>query len=200
MNWTGAFTPARPLSSARPSHSAPWRPGAACSRPLRRWISWATFLGALGLGCDSPKPAAVPRVAGEFGVFYGGQVQRRREIPMEIDRSRQSQGFRLRLDRPAETALEVRWELGLPGDGRLTRDDRGRKGKQRKVRQGSARWRPGEIVFERALALAAGDPLGLWNIRVLLGNNVVIDRPFLIVDRAERQRRRLVLEAADAGI
>jgi hypothetical protein len=144
--------------------------------------------------------ASEPRVQAEFGIFYGGQVQERQQLPLEIDGTRQAQGFRLRMESPPERALEVRWELGMPGTGRRVPDSRGQRARPRKVQLGQARWRPGEAVFEQVLPFAPGDPLGLWNIRVLLGSNVVLERPFFVYDDARRSRQLREHAERDGGL
>jgi hypothetical protein len=49
------------------------------------------------------------------------------------------------------------------------------------------------------LPFSPDDPLGLWNIRVLVGDQVVIDRPFVVYDAIERARRREAAADTDAG-
>lgn len=144
----------------------------------------------------TPKPAA----RAEFGIFYGGQVQQRDELPLELDPARQQQGFRLTLPEAPSTALEVRWELGKPGAGRRVTDSAGRKARSRPVQLGRDHFRPGEPVFEHRIAFAPGDPLGLWNVRVLLESEVVLERPFLVFDPAQRARQRAAMAEADAGL
>jgi hypothetical protein len=165
------------------------------------WLActWLFTFCVFGLACTAPTAFSEPRAVGEFGVFYGGQIQERQELPLELDRTRQLQGFRLRLEPPPNRALEVRWELGLPGAGRLVPDSQGRRSRARRVQLGQARWRPGELNFEQALPFSPGDPLGLWNMRVLVEGRVVIDRPFLVYDAAERERRARALAERDAG-
>jgi hypothetical protein len=79
----------------------------------------ALVLAALALAglaaCTAPSNAPAPGIRAEFGIFYGGQVQQRDEIPLSIDAARQRQGFRLTHTPPPAEALEVRWELGKPG-------------------------------------------------------------------------------------
>lgn len=151
--------------------------------------------------CEAPSAAAPGRGESfEFGVFYGGQVQEREEIPLELDTARQRQGFRLTLSPAPTTPLEVRWELGRPGAGRRVADSQGRKARPRKVQLGRAHFRPGERVLEQLIAFSPGDPVGLWNIRVLVADRVVIDRPFLVYDAADRARRREASEGPDAGL
>jgi hypothetical protein len=62
--------------------------------------------------------------------------------------------------------------------------------------------RPGEPRLEHALPFASDDPLGLWNVRVLVGERVVIDRPFAVYDARQRDEARSRREASesDAGI
>jgi hypothetical protein len=176
-----------------------------------RWLSaagWrrlspslALSLALLATACEAPTAAARgPGESFEFGVFYGGQVQERDEIPFELDASRQRIGFRLTLSPPPAAPVEVRWELGRPGAGRRTTDGQGRKARPRKVQLGLAHFRPGEAVLEQHVAFSPGDPTGLWNIRVLVGSRVVIDRPFLVYDPAERARRQPAGSGADAGL
>jgi hypothetical protein len=150
--------------------------------------------------CESPVAAPRPGESFEFGILYGGQIQERDEIPLELDGSRQRQGFRLALSPAPDTALEVRWELGSPGVGRRVADGLGRKARPRKVRLGRAHFRPGEPALEQLVTFSPGDPLGLWNIRVLLGDRVIIERPFLVYDAAERARQQQAAAQADAGL
>jgi hypothetical protein len=79
-------------------------------------------------------------------------------------------------------------------------DSQGRRARSRKVQLGQARWRPGEAVFEQALPFLPGDPLGLWNIRVLVGSQVVMDRPFLVYDERSRNSRLRALQERDGGL
>jgi hypothetical protein len=151
-------------------------------------------------GCREPSAAAGRAASAEFGVLYGGQVQERQELPFELDPSRQRIGFRLTLTPAPSDALEVRWELGKPGMGRRAADSQGRKARPRQVQLGRAHFRPGEPTFEQVVTFSPGDPLGLWNIRVQLGEEVVIDRPFVVYDPVERARRSEAFERSDAGL
>lgn len=153
----------------------------------------------LMLGSCAPERRGSGRLEAEFGVFYGGQVQERRELPLVLDRSRQTHGFRLRMHPPPHGAREVRWEVALPGEGRWQRDSRGRLARPRKARLGRAAWRAGEPVFEQALHFSPGDPVGLWSVRVLLGDSVAIDRPFWVYDAADRARNAPEPFVGDAG-
>lgn len=166
-------------------------------RPLPALISLFGALGA-GLACDTAAPPARGVARAELGIFYGGQIQERAEIPLSLDRARQRQGFRLTLVPAPTEAVEVRWEVGKPGQGRAVADAHGRKARPRSAQLGRAHFRPGEPVFEQAIEFAPGDPLGLWNLRVLVGSEVVLERPFVVYDPVERARAQARV-APDAG-
>jgi hypothetical protein len=67
------------------------------------------------------------------------------------------------------------------------------------VQLGRAHFRAGEPVFEQALPFAPDDPLGLWNLRVLVGERVVLERPFVVYDPVERERREKAAAELDGG-
>jgi hypothetical protein len=169
---------------------------------MRHWgrIMLGLLASLSSAGCEATGVSHPRAVRAEFGVLYGGQVQEREELPFELDPSRQRIGFRVTLTPAPVDALEVRWELGRPGTGRRVADSRGRKARPRQVQLGRAHFRAGETTFEQPLAFSPGDPLGLWNIRVQLGSEVVIDRSFLVYDAVERARRSEALEHSDAGL
>jgi hypothetical protein len=56
--------------------------------------------------------------------------------------------------------------------------------------------RAGETRFDRTVSFEPGDPLGLWNVRVVVRDMVVLDRPFEVFDAEERQKNA----SADAGL
>ena len=163
-------------------------------------LAFGAWTIGLSLCCKPSTGESAPEVLAEFGIFYGGQVQEREQLPFELDGTRQTQGFRLRLPSPPRQAIEVRWELGMPGSGQRVADSQGRKARPRKAQLGQARWRPGETVFEQALPFSPGDPLGLWNIRVLVGSRVVLERPFFVYDPAERERHLRERQERDGGL
>jgi hypothetical protein len=161
-----------------------------------------TCLALLGvaLACDTPeRGAGGPELRAEFGIFYGGQIQHRQELPLELDITRQQQGFRLRRQAPLEPSPIIRWELGKPGAGRLQKDRRGHKAMPRREQHGEAQWRSGEAVFEQSLPFAPGDLPGLWNLRVQCGDRLVLDQAFVVFDPAQREREQRALGVGDAG-
>lgn len=163
-------------------------------RLLARAGAWLPFLAcSLGDGAAEREPLA------QFGVFYGDQVQRLQSIPLELDRSRQRHGFRLEMWPAPAHSIEVRWEIGLPGQGPRRTDALGRRRQRRRTRLGVDRWRAGERRFERALAFSPNDVPGLWNVRVEVADRVVLDRAFSV--HAKRGGGRSVRSAIqlDAG-
>jgi len=145
-------------------------------RPFTRAVH-AALAFAAAIACE--RGAAEPRVSeAEFGIFFGGQVQERDEIPFELDRARQIQGIRLAFARPLERDLVVRWELDMPGSERDA---------QRVVRLGEASARAGQARFEQVVPFSPGDRLGVWNVRVIVDNELVIDRA-VVISAAERRR------------
>jgi hypothetical protein len=164
---------------------------------MRRKLAPLLVCLALGAGCRARAEESAGVVA-RFGVFFGGQVQERSELPLELDRARQQQGFRIDMDPPPAQPVDVRWELSLPSSKR-TVDEQGRKAPARRTRSGQVSMRPGEPRLEQTLPFASDDPLGLWNIRVLVGERVVIDRPFVVYDARARAAERERRARADAG-
>jgi len=140
------------------------------------------------VACKPPPTEAKLIASAQFGVFYGGQVQERKEIPFELDRSKQEHGFRIDFTQPLKEDLEVSWEIDMPGSTRRVRDRRGRLGKGRLVKLGEAVVSAGRKGFDQLLPFQPGDPLGLWNIRVVVREQVLIDRPFLVYDAGARRR------------
>lgn len=144
-----------------------------------------TAVAALALllaACTKPPAKADPLVKrAQFGIFFGGQVEERSEIPFEVDRARQIQGFRIDFGRPLRRAHEVKWEISMPGGGasrsRITRVD-------------ESRVQPGQVRLDHPMPFKPGDPLGVWNIRVMVDRNIVIDRMFRVYDAARRKRER----------
>jgi hypothetical protein len=148
----------------------------------------------LSLGCKRDDRTLLQ--SAEFGVFYGGQIQERDELPFVMDESKQQQGFRLVLREPLGEPLDVRWELSRPGPisrAGVPRPD------DRITQLGEATLPRGERSFEKRFQFSPGDPLGLWNIRVTAGTHLAIDRPFTVYDAAQRRQKKRASRGADAG-
>jgi hypothetical protein len=128
-------------------------------------------------GCRRAPDA--PIVEARFGVFFGGQVEEREEIPLVLDRARQSIGVRLEFGTPPANEARVTWELEKPRTGK------GGASLGNVVDYGEARTRPGEPVLDVPLAFREGDRPGAWRVRVALDGKSVLDRPFKVVPAAD---------------
>lgn len=148
---------------------------------MARWlrILLPALAAALALACQQRGPTPGEPTA-EFGVFFGGQIQHLQIIPLNLDRTKQNVGFRVSLPTAAARALQVRWELDMPGSTRGVRDLEGRPGLGRLVRLGRLSLPAGEHQLDHALPFEKGDPLGTWNVRILLEGEILLDRPFAV--------------------
>jgi hypothetical protein len=124
----------------------------------------------LGCGCDA-KPKGVVKEA-EFGVFFGGQVQELKELPKQLDATRQRHGFRLTFAAPLTRDIKVAWEISLPPTD---------KSAPRPALIGQATAKAGQSVLDVPLAFRPTDPLGSWHAKVTADGMVVIDRDFSVV-------------------
>lgn len=144
----------------------------------------AVLFGAVALGlclaCARPETPRGPIERAELGVFFGGQVQERREIPFSLDRTKQTLGFRLTFREPQSRPAELRWEIDRPGP----------RGRGRAVEMGDAKARAGQTVFDQEIVMKPGDPLGTWNIRVFVDGEAVLDRSVAIYDARVRRHEQ----------
>jgi hypothetical protein len=124
------------------------------------------------VGCEKPRDA--PALDAKFGVFFGGEVQERDELPLVLDRTRQSHGIRLEFREPPERPLRVAWEIEKPQASKL--EDAGKL-----VEYGETRARVGEGRLEIPLSFRATDRPGAWHVRVTVDERVVIERRFKVV-------------------
>jgi hypothetical protein len=147
---------------------------------VKAWLLVLT-LSLAGSGCDRTR-ADGAEASAQFGIFFGGQIQQRQEIPFELDTTRQTQGFRVELDAPSDRDRTIAWEVARPSGSA--------RGPRRVTVVGSATLGRGQRILEQTLPFEPGDPLGLWNVRVVLDDRVLLDRPFLVYDRASRTRTR----------
>jgi hypothetical protein len=139
---------------------------------MRRSLAFAGPAVAAVLACARPSDA--PTLDAKFGVFFGGQVQEREELPLVLDRTRQSHGIRLDFRDPPERPLRVTWEVEKPSAAKL--EDAGKL-----VEYGETKTRPGEERLEIPLAFRANDRPGAWRVRVSVAERVVLDRAFKVV-------------------
>ncbi|HVW25958.1 MAG TPA: hypothetical protein VHC69_11360 [Polyangiaceae bacterium] len=149
--------------------------------------------------CARPEPLPFVKSA-KLGVFYGGQVEERTDVPFELDPAKQTQGFRVRFSEPLARDTEVEWRIDVPkADPERKKRPRAageRATPPRTSLSGKDVARAGETTLDHVLAFHPGDPLGLWNVRVVVRDKVVIDRPIEVFDPAARKR----LAPPDAGL
>lgn len=136
--------------------------------------------GALVGGCRSRTEASRPLPQAKFGLFFGGQVQQRTEIPFELDSTRQTLGLRLDFGSPVTHPTEIRWILNYPT---ARRGPRGRSNAPRAERSDSSTLAAGADRFEQLLTLRPSDFPGTYNVRVFVDSKLVLDRPFLVTSR-----------------
>jgi len=127
----------------------------------------------MSVACRHHEPPR-PVVSAEFGVFFGGQVQERQQIPLIVDHTHQLLGFRLRFPAPLSRPMALSWEVDRPAPKAA------RNAAQRAVQLFEGTVPVGSTQFDQRLDFAPGDPLGTWNIRVRVDGEIVIDRPFLV--------------------
>lgn len=167
----------------------------------RPWSSvLLVVLAMTTVACDDPlAPAAEPDPIVEraaFGIFFGGQVQQRREIPFQLDSTKQTQGLRVEFRQPLAQPAKVRWEIDMPGRGKRVRDHKGRRGEGRVTRVGEATVPSGSKRFEQPVRLKPGDSTGIWNVRIHVDGRLVLDQRFNVYDEAWRAKQ---IREADAG-
>lgn len=146
-------------------------------------------LSAISSACGKGKHTELVSSA-KFGVFFGGQIEERRDIPYELDRTKQTQGFRVDFGEPLtrEVAVEYRIDRPSPPPAAKRRGSGGIPQEDSRVEKGSLIAHAGENRIEQVMPFRPGDPLGLWNVRVVVDGKVVIDRPFEVYDAVARQR------------
>lgn len=134
---------------------------------------WSTVAWAAAIAACTPR--AANRTEGSFGVLWGGQVQSRGTIPLELDRSRQRVGFRLDFAAPLAAESTIEWELEMPAT-RLRPAPTGRI-----TRLGEARVPAGRRRMEQETPFEPGDAPGAWRVRVKAGGEIIVDRGFEVV-------------------
>lgn len=147
------------------------------------------LLSALSPTCAKNKSSELV-AGGKFGVFFGGQIEERRDIPFELDRTKQTQGFRVDFGEPLtrDVSVEYRVDRPSPSSSGKRRGSGGTPEEGTRVERGSLVAHAGESRLEQVMTFRPGDPLGLWNVRVVVDGKVVIDRPFEVYDSMARQR------------
>lgn len=150
------------------------------------------FVVALTLLACQAKPERDPLVErAAFGVFFGGQIQDRKELPFELDLAKQRCGIRVDFREPLAHSAKVSWEIVRPLNEKASRSD---AGADRVTEVGEAAARVGEGRLDVPVLLRPGQVLGSWHVRVKVDERTVLDRDVLLFDPRERRARE-----ADAG-
>ena len=145
---------------------------------------WFALLLCVLVGCEREKPSELVSRA-SFGVFFGGQVQEREQIPFELDRSKLQLGFRIDFSEPLAREVKVKWEIERPAPARRSTS---RKEPQRIAELGEGIARKGLSRFDQLIPFRPGDAIGSWQIQVRADDKLVIDRKVTIYDPAVRAR------------
>lgn len=146
-------------------------------RHSARWVRAA--LGLWALACEQGPASGGPIQEARLGVFFGGQIQQREEVARVFDET-QSQGFRIVFREPLRESKRVRWELALPpkpGSADVAVS-----------KLGEVTVPVGQRELDQVFRFEPGDPLGVWNVRVLVDDELVIDRAWLVFDAAARRQ------------
>jgi hypothetical protein len=155
----------------------------------------ACVLALCLLGCRG-EPQGDPLVErAAFGVFFGGQIQDRKELPFELDPSKQSLGIRVDFRQPLSKPVRLSWEIARPLRAKDNKAYAGAGGTTERVTEvGEAAARVGERRLDVPLLLRQGQVLGSWHVRVRVEERTVIERDVLVFDPRELRARE-----ADAG-
>jgi hypothetical protein len=154
--------------------------------------------GALA-GCSRPPERPFVKSA-KLGVFFGGEVQERREIPFELDAAKQVQGFRVEFTEPLTAETEIEWRIDMPktrAGKHRAKESAAPEAPPRETLTGKDVARVSETTLDHVVSFHPGDPLGLWNVRVVVRGKVVIDRPIEVFDPAARKKLQT---GRDAGL
>lgn len=172
------------------------RPRRVNTCPYRRLVATLGAVATLAWACTPESASPITRA--EFGVLFGGQIQERTELPFELDTSRQALGFVVELRRPLGTATTLHWELSKPGP---TGANRLPAPLNRRVELFDASISAEQTLIQRSIVLEPGDGLGMWNLRVTVGEHLAIDRAFMVYDAGSRVRAAIRKpDPVDAGL
>jgi hypothetical protein len=151
-------------------------------------------LGLVALGCKHPSGPDPLVLRATFGVFFGGQIQDRKELPFELDPAKQQQGIRIDFREPLERTVRVAWEIARPVSSKAAKSD---AAIEQVVEVGEAMARAGETRLDVPISFRQGQVLGTWHVRVQVDAHVVVDRDVLVFDPRERRERE---RDADGGV
>lgn len=143
-------------------------------------FGWLALGACMFLGCRGEKADSdVERV--EFGVPFGGDIQDRKQIPLDLESHELALRVTFRAPLTHERALA--WELERPSTLRGADG-----GSLFAAELGEARVSPGERSAEAKLAIRRGDLPGPWRIRVRLDGRTLLDRKFEVTEPPREKR------------
>lgn len=133
----------------------------------------ALTLSLAGTACPSREDPDLEKV--EFGVLYGGDIQDRAVIPLDLDPSRQELSLRVTFRAPLTRERAVSWELERPTAQRSSDG-----GMLFAAELGELKPGPGARRAEAKIAFRRGDLPGTWRLSVRLDGRVVLQRSFTV--------------------
>lgn len=154
-----------------------------------RWLGFGLALSLLGCQAKPERDPLVEHAA--FGVFFGGQIQDRKELPFELDPAKQSCGIRIDFREALTQPAKVSWEIARPLSEKSSKHG---ASAERVTEVGEAAARVGQRRLDVPVLLRQGQALGSWHVRVKVDERTVIERDVLVFDARERRLRE-----ADAG-
>lgn len=130
----------------------------------------------LVLGCDNGDHFSRPVIA-KAGIFYGGQLQNRKEWPLILDATRQTQGFRIDFAQPLPKPARVHWEV-IRSSVRQKKhsSELGGADPDAVVAAGSQR-------FDQVIAFSDSDRPGDWRLKVTVDGSSVLDEVIHVIPR-----------------
>jgi ABC-type phosphate/phosphonate transport system substrate-binding protein len=147
---------------------------------LKRSVVLGLWLSVIVMcACQLPSRASHSEpTRAKFGVFFGSQLQQRKDIALVTSQLKQRHGFRLDFSPKRARATTVEWELDFPTKPTGTY---GPSNSPRATRKSQATLPSGTDQFEQILEFLPTDVIGTWNIRIRVDKNVVLDKSFRVV-------------------
>lgn len=143
---------------------------------------FALVVALLGCRAQTDGDPLVERA--RFGIFFGGQIQDRSELPFELDQTKERIGIRIDFRRPLSQPALVGWEIARPA---AIKNGKSAAAPEQVVEVGDVRARLGESRLDVPLLLRSGQGLGTWHVRVKVDGRAVIDRDVRVFDPRERR-------------
>lgn len=137
-------------------------------------------LGASSACRSEARDPDVERV--EFGVPFGGDIQDRPKIPLDVEPAELA--LRVTFREPQRRQRSLSWELERPANSRGTDG-----GLLFSAELGEAHVAVGESQAEAKLSLRRNDLPGPWRIRVRLDGRSLFERKFEVTEPASREKR-----------